>query len=84
MLQAEPDPAMASEVDQLVRTIREELDAFELRSLLAGKDDFRDAQVEIQRGRRGHGGAGLGPNAHAHVHPVGRASGFHGRDARCQ
>jgi len=53
MLQAEPDPAMASEVDQLVRTIREELDAFELRSLLAGKDDFRDAQVEISAGRRG-------------------------------
>jgi peptide chain release factor 2 len=53
LLRAEPDPAMAIELDHLVNTTREELDAFELRSLLAGKDDFRDAQVEISAGAGG-------------------------------
>jgi peptide chain release factor 2 len=53
LLRAEPDPAMANELDHLVNTTREELDAFELRSLLAGKDDFRDAQVEISAGAGG-------------------------------
>jgi peptide chain release factor 2 len=53
LLRAEPDPGMASELDNLVNTTRDELDAFELRSLLAGKDDFRDAQVEISAGAGG-------------------------------
>ena len=35
LLRSEPDPGMAAEVDQLVSTVRDELDAFELRSLLA-------------------------------------------------
>jgi peptide chain release factor 2 len=53
LLRSEPDAGMAAELDHLVNTTREELDAFELRSLLAGKDDFRDAQVEISAGAGG-------------------------------
>ena len=38
---------MSAEVDQEVGSVETEVDAFELRSLLRGPDDFRDAQLEI-------------------------------------
>ena len=48
-----PDDALRSELDQELAALSEELAAFELRSLLSGQDDFRDAQVEISAGAGG-------------------------------
>ena len=53
LLEAEPDVGMARDLDSEVERIAEELDAFELKSLLRGRDDFRDAQVEISAGAGG-------------------------------
>jgi peptide chain release factor 2 len=53
LLDADPDPEMAAEVDRETAAIREETDAFELKSLLQGSDDWRDAQVEISAGAGG-------------------------------
>ena len=53
LLNSEPDQTMSAEVDQEVDAVESELDAFELRSLLRGPDDFRDAQVEISAGAGG-------------------------------
>jgi len=53
LLDAEPDPEMEADLDAEVVRIADELDAFELRSLLRGRDDFRDAQVEIAAGAGG-------------------------------
>jgi peptide chain release factor 2 len=53
MLALEPDEGMEAEVAREVSAIREEVDAFELRSLLQGRDDFRDAQLEISAGAGG-------------------------------
>ena len=53
LLAAEPDPEVLSELRAMVAAIDDELDAFELRSLLRGPDDHRDAQVEISAGAGG-------------------------------
>ncbi len=53
LLGAEPDEGMARDLDAEVERIADELDAFELKSLLRGKDDYRDAQVEIAAGAGG-------------------------------
>jgi peptide chain release factor 2 len=53
LLAVEPDPAMEADATREAEAIREALDAFEVRSLLQGKDDFRDAQVEISAGAGG-------------------------------
>jgi len=53
LLAAEPDPTMSAEIDQEVGAVENEVDAFELRSLLRGPDDFRDAQLEISAGAGG-------------------------------
>jgi peptide chain release factor 2 len=53
LLALEPDEAMAGELDAEVRRLAEELDAFELRTLLRGRDDARDAQLEISAGAGG-------------------------------
>ena len=53
LLAMEHDAAMAKELDAEVHSIVEDLDAFELKSLLRGKDDFRDAQIEISAGAGG-------------------------------
>jgi len=53
LLAAEPDPVMSAEVDEEVAAVESDVDAFELRSLLRGRDDFRDAQVEISAGAGG-------------------------------
>ncbi len=53
LLSMESDAATSADLDAEVERIAEELDAFELRSLLRGKDDFRDAQIEIAAGAGG-------------------------------
>jgi peptide chain release factor 2 len=53
LLAGEPDQSMSADVDQELDAIETEIDAFELRSLLRGPDDFRDAQVEISAGAGG-------------------------------
>ena len=53
LLAGEPDAAMSAEIDRELDTVETEMDAFELRSLLRGPDDFRDAQVEISAGAGG-------------------------------
>ena len=53
MLNLEPDESMTVDVDAEVERLAEELDAFELRTLLRGRDDFRDAQLEISAGAGG-------------------------------
>ena len=45
LLAADHDDGMAAELDRDVVTIRTDLDAFELKSLMRGTDDFRDAQL---------------------------------------
>jgi peptide chain release factor 2 len=53
LLAMEPDAAMIADVEKEAASIREETDAFELKSLLQGRDDFRDAQLEISAGAGG-------------------------------
>ena len=53
MLASESDPGMLGELDGEVAAIAGELEAFELRTLLRGPDDHRDAQVEISAGAGG-------------------------------
>ncbi len=53
MLDAEPDAEMIAEVERETAALREEVEAFKLRSLLQGRDDYRDAQVEISAGAGG-------------------------------
>ena len=53
LLAAEPDEAMSAEIERDLGALETEMDAFELRSLLRGPDDFRDAQVEISAGAGG-------------------------------
>lgn len=53
LLAAEPDEAMDAELAAEVRAIGSELDAYELKGLLRGEDDFRDAQLEISAGAGG-------------------------------
>jgi peptide chain release factor 2 len=53
LLEGDPDPDMIAEVANETTAIHEETEAFKLRSLLQGVDDFRDAQVEISAGAGG-------------------------------
>ncbi len=53
MLAMEPDTQMEEEIAGEAEAIRAETDAFELKSLLQGKDDHRDAQLEISAGAGG-------------------------------
>jgi peptide chain release factor 2 len=53
LLEEDPDPEMIAEVMREAGAIREETDAFKLKSLLQGPDDYRDAQVEISAGAGG-------------------------------
>ena len=53
LLSIEPDNALSKDLDAEVERIATDLDAFELKSLLRGKDDFRDAQIEISAGAGG-------------------------------
>jgi peptide chain release factor 2 len=53
LLEADPDPEMTAEVDREAGEIRQAIDAFRIRSLMQGPDDFRNAQVEISAGAGG-------------------------------
>jgi peptide chain release factor 2 len=53
LLAMESDAAVEFDLDREVAAIRSDLEGFELRSLLRGPDDFRDAQVEISAGAGG-------------------------------
>jgi peptide chain release factor 2 len=53
LLAGEPDQSMSADVDEELDALETEIDAYELRSLLRGPDDFRDAQVEISAGAGG-------------------------------
>ncbi len=51
--ESEPDAGMSAELAQEVASLGQDVAAFELRSLLSGPDDHRDAQVEISAGAGG-------------------------------
>ena len=53
MLREAPDAEMFADLDSELEAIDEALGTFELRSLLRGPDDFRDAQVQIAAGAGG-------------------------------
>jgi len=53
MLALEPDEELTAEVGREIQALGEEIEGFRLRSLLAGPDDFRDAQLEISAGAGG-------------------------------
>jgi peptide chain release factor 2 len=53
LLDAEPDEGIAQELEREASALATETAAFELRSLLRGPDDHRDAQLEISAGAGG-------------------------------
>jgi peptide chain release factor 2 len=53
MLATEPDAEMSAEVEREAEALGREIEAFEVRSLLRGEADHRDAQVEIAAGAGG-------------------------------
>jgi peptide chain release factor 2 len=53
LLAAEPDESMSVDLDSEISGIENDLHSFELRSMLRGPDDYRDAQVEISAGAGG-------------------------------
>jgi peptide chain release factor 2 len=53
MLALEPDAEVSAELDREATSLAGEIEAFRLRSLLSGPDDFRDAQLEISAGAGG-------------------------------
>jgi len=53
LITAEPDAGLSAELDREAAALDDEIRAYELRSLLRGPDDHRDAQVEISAGAGG-------------------------------
>ena len=53
LLDAEPDTAVAAELDTELRSLTGDIREFEVRSLLRGPDDWRSAQIEIAAGAGG-------------------------------
>lgn len=53
LLELEPDPAMAAELEGELVDLDERIPAFELRALLSAPDDHRSAMVEISAGAGG-------------------------------
>ena len=53
LLRESPDAEMNAELDSELEALDSELDSFELKTLLRGEDDFRDAQLEISAGAGG-------------------------------
>jgi peptide chain release factor 2 len=53
MLDAEPDESLKDEADQGLRQLMADLDAYELRTLLSGEHDGRNALFEINAGAGG-------------------------------
>ena len=77
-----PDAEMEAELDAEIESLETELDSFELKTLLRGEDDFRDAQVEISAGAGGTEAQDWASDAHAHVHALGGAKRIRDRAAR--
>ncbi len=53
LLHESPDSEMDRDLDQELEALESEIDSFELKTLLRGEDDFRDAQLEISAGAGG-------------------------------
>ncbi|HJQ54433.1 MAG TPA: peptide chain release factor 2 [Gemmatimonadaceae bacterium] len=53
LLQDSSEPEMERDLDTETSQLSDDLDAFEVKSLLRGPDDFRDAQLEISAGAGG-------------------------------
>ena len=53
LLRESPDDEMNAELDNELEALDNELDTFELKTLLRGDDDWRNAQVEISAGAGG-------------------------------
>jgi len=53
LLEDDTEPGMARELESDMVALRADLESFELRSLMRGPDDFRDAQLEISAGAGG-------------------------------
>jgi peptide chain release factor 2 len=53
LLVDDSEPEMIKDLEADIARIRSDLDSFELRSLMRGPDDFRDAQLEISAGAGG-------------------------------
>src|SRR4051812_42559283 len=53
LIQEGSEPEMERELDTEAGDLRDDLAAFEVKSLLRGEDDFRDAQLEISAGAGG-------------------------------
>ncbi|HXE60547.1 MAG TPA: peptide chain release factor 2 [Gemmatimonadaceae bacterium] len=53
LLEQEPDDALSAEIEREVSSLDEQVPAYEVRSLLAGPDDRRDAMLEISAGAGG-------------------------------
>ena len=53
LLESDPDPEMIAEVERETADVHAALEAFKLKSLMQGADDFRDAQLEIAAGAGG-------------------------------
>ncbi len=53
LLHESPDDDMDNELDKELEALDAEIDSFELKTLLRGEDDFRDAQLEISAGAGG-------------------------------
>jgi peptide chain release factor 2 len=53
LLELEPDEGMEAEIEREIESLDAEVPSFELRSLLQGPDDHRDAMVEISAGAGG-------------------------------
>lgn len=53
LLKDSPDEEMLADLDSEIEGLDADLSSYELRSLLRGEDDFRDAQLEISAGAGG-------------------------------
>src|SRR3954451_9311795 len=53
MIQEGSEPEMERELDKELSSLGDDIDSFEVKSLLRGADDFRDAQLEISAGAGG-------------------------------
>ena len=46
LLRESPDPEMDAELDSELESLDQEIDSFEMKTLLRGEDDFRDSWAE--------------------------------------
>ena len=53
LLSESSDTELEQELDGMIESLDSEIDSFELKTLMRGEDDFRDAQMEISAGAGG-------------------------------